>query len=101
LNGSGKHLAQEEEEVQMAPEEVPIQGPAWNPLADAFGRTQNIEESWAAGPKRQRSSSVGDVFFVEDEGYYKDRWVVVKEAQSEKPLTVRFEVASERAKTFD
>jgi hypothetical protein len=69
-------------------------------LADAFGRTQNIEGSWAAGgdvdvtvygPKRQRSSSVGDVFFVEDEGYYKanqDGWVLFKEAQSEKPLTV-------------
>ena len=69
-------------------------------LADAFGRTQNIEGSWAAGgdvdvtvygPKRQRSSSVGDVFFVEDEGYYKanqDGWVLFREAQSEKPITV-------------
>jgi len=69
-------------------------------LADAFGRTQNIEGSWAAGgdidvtvygPKRQRSSSVGDVFFVEGEGYFKanqDGWVLFREAPSEKPLTL-------------
>jgi hypothetical protein len=69
-------------------------------LADAFGRTQNIEGNWAAGgdvdvtvygPKRQRSSSVGDVFFVEDEGYFKanqDGWVLFREAKSEKPITV-------------
>ena len=60
-------------------------------LADAFGKTQNIEGSWAAGgdvnitvygQKRQRSSSVGDVFLVEGEGYYKvnsDGWVLIQE----------------------
>jgi hypothetical protein len=63
-------------------------------LADAFGKTQNIEGSWAAGSdvnitvygqKRQRSSSVGDVFLVEGEGYYKvnaDGWVLIKEAET-------------------
>ena len=65
-------------------------------LADAFGKTQNIEGSWAAGgdvditvygQKRQRSSSVGDVFFVEGDGYYKvnwDGWSLIKDAANQK-----------------
>lgn len=60
-------------------------------LADAFGKTQNFEGRWAAGDnvditvygaKSQRSSSVGDVFLVEGEGYYKvnqDGWVKIEE----------------------